>query len=198
MCAKNIQDPLNILQVNCGQGWRAAALRGRWTVCTFVTGRAGAGAGPLWFPAQGTASSCFSTLSPLDPAPLCTIGPPVLLVLTESTLHTIVDSTVGGVVEGQSGDWGSEAAVEALREPGAQGADLWVPRPPHEGGALLGALAGHCPPEPGPGSRPCLCPFLHTGCSEGLCCWLHPELRVSSEELPPGETDTQQGGGHGS
>lgn len=110
MCAKNIQDPLNILQVNCGQGWRAAALRGRWTVCTFVTGRAGAGAGPLWFPAQGTASSCFSTLSRLDPAPLCTIGPPVLLVLTESTLHTIVDSTVGGL-------WKASQETGARRRP---------------------------------------------------------------------------------
>ena len=89
-------------------------------------------------------SHAASPLSPpLDPAPLWTVGPPVLLVLTESALHTPVDSTVGGVVEGQSGDWGSEVAVEALREPGAQGADLWVPRLPHERGALLGALGDH-------------------------------------------------------
>lgn len=154
------------------------ALRGQWTVCDFVTGRAGAGADLCG--SQPRPLSHPASLSPtLDPAPLWTVGPPVLLVLTKSTLHIIVDSTVGAVVEGQSGDWGSEAAVEALREPGAQGADLWVPRPPHEGGALLGAPADHCPPKPGPGSRPCLCPFLHTGCSEHLCCWLHPELRDS-------------------
>lgn len=132
---------------------------------------------------------------PLDPAPLWIIGPPVLLVLTESALHTPVDSTVGGVVEGQSGDGGSEVAVEALREPGAQGADLWVPRLPHEGGALLGALADHCPPKPGPGSRLCLCPFLHTACSEPLCCWLHPELRDSL--CPRGRPTHSRAGGAG-
>lgn len=57
------------------------ARRGRWTACVIVAGRAGAGAGPLWFPAWAPESSCFSTL----PAGA---RPPVLLFHSPNPLST--------------------------------------------------------------------------------------------------------------
>ena len=87
-------------------------------MCFFVAGRAGAGAGPLWLPAQAPASSCFSTV------PRWSLGR-LLSCSSPSPLSTVfVGSDAGGVGEGQSGDWG----VEALRELGTLGADCgrWV------------------------------------------------------------------------
>ena len=82
-------------------------------MCFFVAGRAGAGAGPLWLPAQAPASSCFSTV------PRWSLGR-LLSCSSPSPLSTVfVGSDAGGVGEGQSGDWG----VEALRELGTLGAD---------------------------------------------------------------------------
>ena len=126
-------------------------------------------------------------------SPLLEPGPPALLFPTRSISTAFVGSNAGGVGEGQSGGWGVQAGAQGA---GHSGAGLWAPRLPDEG-----ALPGSTTPPPHPGSqavcRPRLCPFFHTGCSEHLCCRLHPELRDSS--CPPGKMDTQQGrGGHGS